>query len=137
VSTSLTMISLLHEPSYSRRQPVSYLASILVHGAIIALVYLVFLYAPRVDIHATVRYDMRVLDMHMPDTNPSRLGSGSITYPGPLSDQKTRGTMGDEASHQPTPKLIPHTAIGPQTLMQPDLKNSVVLDKEIPLPETT
>ena len=135
MSTSLPTITLLSEPTSFRQQPTSFLASIFIHGAVIALVYIAFLYAPRVDIHATVRYDMRVLDLHMPETDPSRLGSGAISYPGPLSAQKTRGTLGDEAAHRPSPKLTPHTAIGPQTLMQPDLKTSVVLDKEIPLPK--
>jgi hypothetical protein len=129
------MISLLHEPSYSRRQPATYFVSVLVHCAIIALVYLVFLYAPRVDIHATVRYDMRVLDLEAPDLTPPRHRSGSTRYPGPLSAQKDQGKRGDEAAHRPTPLLAPHAQIAPQTILQPDLKTTTVLDREIPLPK--
>lgn len=129
------MISLLNEPSSYRQPPTSFLASILIHGAVIALVYLAILYSPRVDIHATVHYDMRLLDLHTPDSNPSRLGSGAIRYPGPLSALKTSGAQGDEAAHRPSPRLIPHTQIGPQTLLQPDLKIDALLDHGIPLPK--
>jgi len=135
VSTSLPTISILHEPSYYRQPPTSFLASILIHGAVIAIVYLAILFTPRVDIHAKVRYDMRQLDLHTPETKPSRLDSGAIGYPGPLSAQKSPGTRGDEAAHRPSPKLIPHAAIGPQTLMQPDLKIAALLDHELPLPK--
>ncbi len=135
VSSSSSMISLLNEPSSYRQPPTSFLASILIHGAVIALVYLAILYSPRVDIHATVHYDMRLLDLHTPDSNPSRLGSGAIRYPGPLSALKTSGAQGDEAAHRPSPRLIPHTQIGPQTLLQPDLKIDALLDHEIPLPK--
>ncbi|MFZ0302223.1 MAG: hypothetical protein WAL75_06045 [Terracidiphilus sp.] len=128
-------ITLLSDQSNFRQPQTSFVASISVHGAVIALVYLALLYAPRVDIHATVHYDMRVLTMDSPQNNPSRLDSSSIRYPGPLSAQKTPGMRGDEAAHLPSPKLIPHTQIGPQTLMQPDLKIAALLDHEIPLPK--
>lgn len=135
MSTSLTTISLFHESSYSRRQPLTLFASIFVHSIIIVLVYLVFLYAPRVDIHATVRYDMRVLNLEDPDLLPPRQHSGSSRYPGPVSALKNQGTRGNEAAHRPTPILAPHTQLGPQTVLQPDLKTTTVLAKEIPLPK--
>jgi hypothetical protein len=128
------MLSLLNEPSSYRQPPTSFLASILIHGAIVALAYLVILYAPRVDTRRTVRYDMRQLELHTPESSPSRLAAGAIGYPGPLSAQRSLGTMGDEAAHRPSPMHIPHTKIGPQTLIQPDLQTSLALDKEIPLP---
>ncbi len=128
-------ITLLSDQSNFRQPQTSILASIFVHGTIMALVYLAFLFAPRVDIHATVRYDMRVLDLHVPDPELQRLRSGADSFPGPLSDQKSQGTRGDEAAHRPSPRLIPHTAIGPQTLLQPDLKIAALLDHELPLPK--
>jgi hypothetical protein len=109
--------------------------SMVLHVTIIAVVYLAFLYAPRVDIHAKVRYDMRQLDIHVPDSELARLRSGADSMPGPLSNQKTPGTRGDEAAHKPSPKLIPHAPIAPQTLLQPDLKIAAELDHEMPLPK--
>jgi hypothetical protein len=135
VSTSLPTISILHEPTYYRQPPTSFLASIFIHGAVIALVYLAVVLAPRIDTHAPVRFEMRQLDLHTPDSELARLRSGSISYPGPFSAQKSPGTRGDEAAHRPSPKLILHTAIGPQTLMQPDLKIAALLDHELPLPK--
>lgn len=134
MSTSPT-ISLLNEPSYFRQPPTSFAASIVVHGAVIALIYLAVVFAPRIDTHRRVRYDLRQLDMHVPDSELARLRSGAESFPGPRSDQKSPGTRGDEAAHRPSPKLIPHSAIGPQTLMQPDLKIAALLDHEIPLPK--
>lgn len=135
MSTSSLTITLLNEPSYFREPPTSFVASILVHGAIIALVYLAVVFAPRIDTHARVRYDMRQLDLHVPDSELARLRSGADSFPGPLSAEKSPGTRGDEAAHRPSPKLIPHAAIGPQTIMQPDLKIAALLDHEIPLPK--
>jgi hypothetical protein len=135
VSTSSPLISLLNPPSSYRRPPGSFLVSFLVHGSVIALVYMVFAFAPKIDTHARPRFDMRQLDLHVPDSELARLRSGADSIPGPLSDKKSQGTRGDEASHRPSPKLIPHTPIGPQTLMQPDLKIAAMLDHEIPLPK--
>ncbi len=135
MSTSWPTISLLSEPSISRQPPTTFLASAIIHGAVIALVYFAFLFAPRIDTHAVVHYDMRQIDLFTPEDNPSRLAAGGVRYPGPISAEKSRGSNGDDAAHRPSPKLIPHAAIGPQTLLQPDLKTSVALDKAIPLPK--
>ena len=99
------------------------------------LIYIAFLYAPRIDIHASVHYDMREIAIDEPLNQPSHPGSGSIGYPGPLSSEKSQGTRGDEAAHRPAAKLVPHAQIGPQTIMQPDLKTTVIPENEIPLPK--
>jgi hypothetical protein len=135
VSTSSPLLSLLNPPSHHRQPPTSYLASILIHGAVIALVYVVIVFAPRINTHVPVRFDMRQLDLHVPDSELARLRSGADKFPGPPSDSNSAGTRGDEAAHRPSPKLIPHTAIGPQTLMEPDVKIAALLDHEIPLPK--
>lgn len=135
VSTSSPLISLLNQPSSYRQPPTSFLVSFFIHGSVIALVYLAVVFAPKIDTHAPVRFDMRQLDLHVPDSELARLRSGADRIPGPPSDIKSPGTKGDEAAHRPSPKLIPHTPIGPQTLMQPDLKIAALLDHEIPLPK--
>jgi hypothetical protein len=92
-------------------------------------------FAPRIDTHVPIRFDMRQLDLHMPDSELARLRSGADKFPGPPSNQKSAGTQGDEAAHRPSPRLLPHAAIGPQTLMEPDVKIAALLDHEIPLPK--
>lgn len=135
MSTSSPLLSLLTPPSYSRQAPTSYFVSIFVHGAVIGLVYFAVLFAPRIDTHAPVRFNMRQLDLHVPDSELARLRSGADSFPGPPSADKSAGTRGDEASHRPSPKLIPHTKVAPQTLLQPDLKIAAMLDHELPLPK--
>lgn len=135
MSTSSPLISLLNQPSSYRRPPTSYLVSVVIHGSIIALVYVAFVFAPRIDTHVPVRFDMRQLDLHVPDSELARLRSGADSLPGPLSDNKSPGIKGDEAAHKPSPKLIPHAPIAPQTILQPDLKIAAMLDHEIPLPK--
>jgi hypothetical protein len=129
------MLSLLNQPSYYRQPPTSYLASILIHGAVIALLYVAIVFAPRIDTHVPVRFEMRQLDLHVPDSELARFRSGADKFPGPPSIEKSAGTRGDEAAHRPSPKLLPHSVIGPQTLIEPDVKIAALLDHEIPLPK--
>src|SRR5208337_3818345 len=132
---SSPMLSLLNQPSYYRQPPTSYLVSVLIHGAVIALIYVAVVFSPRIDTHVPVRLDTRQLDLHIPDSELARFRSGADKFPGPPSTQKSAGTRGDEDAHRPSPKLIPHAAIGPQTLMEPDVKIAALLDHEIPLPK--
>lgn len=133
MSTTLP-ISLLNQQPQFRQPPTSFLASAFIHGTVIALAYFVIAFAPRIDTHVPVRFDMRQLDLHVPDSELARIRSGADSIPGPPSTQKSPGTKGDEAAHRPSPKLMPHTPVGPQTLIQPDLKIAAMLDHEIPLP---
>lgn len=85
---SSPMLSLLNQPSYYRQPPTSYLVSVLIHGAVIALIYAAIVFTPRIDTHVPVRFDTRQLDLHIPDSELARFRSGADKFPGPPSAPK-------------------------------------------------
>ena len=127
-------ITLFSERSDPYQQPTSFVASILVHALVIGFIYFAVLNAPRIDNRVAERYAMRQLDFHMPEPLPSHSSASHLPYPGPLSASHSLASVEQQPAHLPVRRRIPNVPLGPQTLLQPDLRNTIALKQEIPLP---
>ena len=127
-------ITLFSQRIDTSRQSTSFLASILVHCGVIALLWFGIAYTPRVDTHANKeRYTVRKLDLRTPEQQMQRSTKGAVRYPGPrLASGKP--ASGKLAAHPPVMRLIAHAQPGPQTLVQPDLPDRITLIQPVPVP---
>ena len=133
----LQTIKLFENRPDRRRTPISLAASILIHGAAIALVAFAVLYAPRIDHRLSDRYSVRQLDLNNPDEPVHRSAASSIAYPGPRPPARSAApsAAGKQSAQSLVLPPIPHTRRGPQTLVQPDIKTDVTLAQTIPVPQ--
>lgn len=127
------VITIFSQRIDTSRQPASFLASILIHCGVIALLWFGIAYAPRIDSHASkARYTVRKLDLRTPDQQ-QRSSKGAVRYPGPrLASGKS--ASGKFAAHRPVMRQIAHAQPGPQTLIQPDLPDHITLIQPVPVP---
>lgn len=127
------VITIFSQRIDTSRQPASFLASILIHCGVIALLWFGIAYAPRIDSHASkARYTVRKLDLRTPDQQ-QRSSKGAVRYPGPrLASGKS--ASGKLAAHRPVMRQIAHAQPGPQTLIQPDLPDRITLIQPVPVP---
>lgn len=115
-------------------RPTSFVVSICVHSVVIAIIWFAFAYRPITTVN-TARYTARLLDLQMPDP-PKQVSKWGATYPG-SHDTASKPAHGGKPSPAPQPVLpqMPQIKPGPQTLIQPDIPNQVMLNEEIPLPK--
>jgi hypothetical protein len=129
------MVSLFSERPELAQRPSSFVASVLAHGVAAALVSFGVIYTPEIrQPVVTKRYDVRHLDLHTPLEKPRTSAAQGVDYPGPRETE----------SKPPTgPKSPPHPAVlrqtvnaqkGKQTLVQPDITETVKLMEETPIP---
>ncbi len=132
---SSSTISLFSERPDPNQRPYSLAASILVHGAVIGLVTLGILSAPKIKAptHAE-RYALRHLDLRTlePPMRPS--DAPRIEYPRSQTWARAAASGGRLAARPPVLRLIAKAAPGPQTLLQPDIPMPVALPAEVPVP---
>jgi hypothetical protein len=128
---SSQVISLFSErPEVSQRSS-SFLASIVVHGAALGVVFFGLAYLPEIhERKLSERYSIRHLDLTVPDLKGLQTAGSGIAYPGPRADQPKASPGGSEASMRQIAEAEP----GPQTLIQPDLPKPVKLKEETPVP---
>ncbi len=130
MSSSRT-ITLFAESSDNGQKPTSFLASILFHCLAIGLVFFGVLYSPRLDRRAIAqRYNMRRLDLAMPDDAIRRSMPAKLRYPvmNPM-DRKQPSTGKPTVMRQ-----IAHAPKGAQTLLQPDLAKRITLPDQVQVP---
>ena len=134
MSSSRTITLFSERPEQSQR-PTSFLASILAHGAAIALISLGIIYTPEINTRIVPRrFTIRHLDLHTPK-DPARMASSKgITYPGPRAAENTPSAGLKPANHEAVLRQTADAALGIQTLVQPDLPNPVRAKLEIPVP---
>ncbi len=127
--SSSPTITLFTQPVDLRRPTTSFVASILIHAALIGLTTFGVFYTPHIDSTAVLRLTVRRLDLNMPPLQAPRSVHGAIYYPRPRLHPRS-------ARLQP-PALRPmaNAKPSPQTLLQPDLLHHVTLTEKIPLPE--
>lgn len=131
---SSSTISLFAERSDLGQRPTAYVASILIHGALSALISFGILYTPQIAIlDIGPRLTVRRLDLRTPEQQMHRPAANDIDYPSPLPVTRARQAAGSEALRRAA-RLISHIKQGPQTLVQPDLVTHLTLPEEIPLP---
>ena len=132
--TSPLTITLFQEHSDLNHSRLSYAASTAIHGTFIALIGFAILYTPRIT-HVMVsnRYQMRELDLNMPDFEVHRSSASKIDYPGPRRNQPASSTSGRQTEQAMVLPKIPHLQHGPQTLVQPDLHSDLTLQQITPV----
>lgn len=128
---SSQVISLFSERPEVSQRPSSFLASILLHGAAIGVVFFGLAYLPEVrERRPNERYSIRHLDLTVPDMKGLQSAGSGIAYPGPKKDLPKASQGGSEASVRQIAQAPP----GLQTLIQPDLLTPLKLKEETPVP---
>jgi hypothetical protein len=127
-------ISLFSAQPELDRQPYSFLVSIVLHVAAVALLLFGIISAPKVKTPViAARYEVRHLDLHTLD---SELQQALASAPKPIAPSPKRssppapGADAQQAALRQVVKAPP----GPQTLVQPDIPKPVTLAVEIPVP---
>lgn len=115
-------------------QPMSFAASIFVHGAVMALVWFVIAYKPPFVRVVTEHYAVRRLDLQM-DEMAQAAANARIPSPKPASAHGAAAPAGGSAPSPVAPAPLAQAKIGPQTLIQPDINKPILLSQEIPLPQ--
>jgi hypothetical protein len=128
-------ITLFSERPEESQRPISFVASILVHGAVAGLVSLGILFTPKLDLRvSSERYVVRRLDLNGLEREMRASAGSGIPYPGPHSGARARRRGGRPAA-QPAPlRQIAQVEPGPQTLVQPDIHSQPALNRKIPVP---
>jgi hypothetical protein len=126
------IITLFADPPLSRRGPSGFLVSMLVHVAMIGLLYYNLKHQVRVEEEAIVqRYTVRLLSLWRPEPQMRRQVENRTRI--------SKGEAGEIASGgQPSAPSLPQQPKdripAPQTLVQPDLPPNLVLPQETPIP---
>ncbi len=134
MSSSRT-ITLFSEQTDASQGTASFLASVIVHGAVIAVISFGLIYQPRIA-HpvAAKHYIVRHLDLQTPKEEARQAAGSQIEDPGPRRVALSRAPGGKPLMHPPALRVTARTARGPQTLIQPDLVSHLVLKQQIPVP---
>jgi hypothetical protein len=123
-------ITLFAESTDIGQKPIAFFTSILLHCLTIGLVSFGVLFSPRLDRKAIAeRYNLRRLDLAMPDEAMRRTASSKL-YPAPkLPDQKEPSTGKPAVMRQ-----VAQAPKGPQMLLQPDLTKQITLPDPVQVP---
>lgn len=127
-----TTVTLFTEQVDPSRRPATLAVSALIHAGVIALVSFGILYAPKVVIHANQGLTVRHIDLRRPEDAMRRALKG-VQYPGPQRHAQ-KLPAGKAGSHAASLAETARARLGPQTLVQPDVKPVEVTEK-IPLPQ--
>ncbi|MGB6721166.1 MAG: hypothetical protein WBE72_10250, partial [Terracidiphilus sp.] len=128
-------ITLFTEHTDFRRPPTSLAVSLLLHGSVFGLATFGILYTPPIDGRAIMdRYQVRRLDLQMPDEQARRLVD-ELAYPGPHQPTHAHASGADQPAPSLTMPPIPKARPSRQTLVQPDQHIDAALTQEVPLPQ--
>ena len=131
-SSTITLFAVRSDPD---RRPTAYVVSILIHGALSALISFGILYTPQiVSMSAGQRLMVRRLDLRSPEQPLRRSAASEIEYPGPVTAPRAHPSPAGPAKYHLAIRQIPRVKLGPQTLVQPDLRTHLTLPEEIPIP---
>jgi hypothetical protein len=105
--------------------------SILFHGIGAGLLFFGFLYSPHLDTRAMAqRYNVRRLDLDMPDAPMPRPAQSKVNYPVPKPQEHATPSTGKPS----VLRQVARAPKGPQTLLQPDLAKQLATVEEVPVP---
>ncbi len=126
-------VTLFSETIDTSRGPVTLALSALIHVAVIALISVGILFAPKLETRPAERYTLRTLDLHYltPPVNHAR----RIVYPGPNHTPHAAAPAHHSGGSAPPPPQTAKVQIGPQTLIQPDLAKQLAIKEELPIPK--
>jgi hypothetical protein len=130
-SQTITLFS--ERPELGRKSP-SFAVSILVHGAVIALVAYGLLHPPPLRNRILdERLTVRNLELHLPEPARQHPASGSDS-PSPYPNAKKIPEGVSSAQQEAVLRQATEAPVAHQTLLQPKLKNLLKLPQDIPLP---
>ena len=123
------MTTIFAESTEMGQKPTSFLASALLHCLIIGLVSFIVFYSPRLDRRAIAsRYNLRRLELAMPDEAMHRTTESKLKYPAPKQDKSDPSTGKMAVMRQ-----LAHAPKAQQTMIQPDLAKTITLpDVQLP-----
>lgn len=128
---SARTITLFTEGQDIGQKPTSILLSFVFHCLAIGLVFFGAMYAPRLDTRAIAhRYEVRRLDLDMPDLPAPRPAPSKVSYPVPKHVEHPSPSTGRKTVQRQVTKA----AVGPQTLIQPDIAKQLALAEPVPVP---
>lgn len=127
-------ITLFSERADTGRNSRSFAVSIVVHGAVIAVVAYGLLHPPPLKSHIVdERLTVRSLELHLPDPEKQHPDSGSdAPSPYPVAKKIPEGVS--SAQQEAVLRQATEAPVAQQTLLQPKLKNLLTLPKDVPLP---
>jgi len=123
------MTTLFAESIEMGQKPTSFLASAFFHCLIIGLVSFIVFYSPRLDRRAIAnRYELRRLELAMPDEAMHRSTESKLKYPAPKQDKSDSSTGKVAVMRQ-----VAHAPKAQQAMIQPDVVKPITLpDVQLP-----
>lgn len=132
---SSRIVTLFAEQPPSRRAPLSFVVSILVHGVALGLLLFGLRHAPRIGDQSIQHYAVRLLEPPKPEPQrPRPAGSGGVTYSGQQSQARSLVPGGGPAPRTYVPPQVAQLHPAPQTLVQPDAPPDLLLLQPVPIP---
>jgi hypothetical protein len=125
-------ITLFSEPEAFSLGSWSYLASVLVHAAILGLLFWGIIYAPQISDSVVNRYTMRQIELHA--AKPRVKASARDGHTGPASSDPAPLLETAKLAEAKTAVQITQLEPGRQTLIRPDLPANLSLPQETPVP---
>jgi hypothetical protein len=128
-------ISLFSERPEVSQQSSSFLVSMLVHCAVIALLYAGIKYGPRMNNRVvTERLALRHLDLNLPELPPQKASDSGVDYPGPRATPHKDKPGSKPAEQQQVLAQVANATASHQIIVQPDLPPTPTPPQEIPVP---
>src|ERR1019366_6755477 len=127
-------ISLFTEQPEQPKGVSAFVASMVAHSFVVALVILAFMYSPQFRLRTPDVYMLQHVELNRPDP-PIRApgGSGSMSQNSPSAGSTS--SAHENLAAPPSSRLqLDRRKLAPQTLVQPDIDPDRMLPKEIPLP---
>lgn len=128
-NTSSPTITLFSDHVDRSRQPLSLLASAVAHFGVIGVVAYGILNAPPPVHVVTERYDVRRLDMLLPEEIQAKRVQHDA------AQRVANAAVSALAPHPAAMLRVLHSTVGPQTLIQPDLPVQLPNSEKIPIPQ--
>jgi hypothetical protein len=128
-------ITLFHDIPDPKREPSTYLFSILFHAVAIFVIAYAVKHGPRIQDHSVSdRYTVRLMNLRFEEEPPPKpkSGGGSISYPGPQAATEADESGGSPAAAE-SQELAPKIP-AQQTLVQPDIPPNTLLTRPTPIP---
>jgi hypothetical protein len=127
-------ISLFSDRQPEGQRPLSFIFSILAHGAVIGLVAFGVLFAPRIR-ERPLGPRMLVREVHLDAPDPQmRRSSGSDAYYPDQSDVRTASSSAPRSELASSRPKLPTRVPAAQTIVQPDISMDKMLSQKIPVP---
>ena len=132
---STNMISLFSDPQQSRSYPTTFVASALVHGALLSFLTFSVVHTHHIiEQFPETRFSVRTLDFHNQEPRARQSAGGGIVYRGPQPAPRKLAQGGSSGGSPTITRQTAELMPAPQTLLQPDLPKETFASPKIPVP---